>query len=311
LENGPALVRLEIKGEIAKYPFTQVITLEQGQKRIDLSLRIDWKGNPGIGNEYSQTADWQQTDRTKAFYNNRDKLLALFPLDLSSQKVYVNAPFDVTESDLDNTFFTRWDSIKNDIVLNWVDITDATNNYGMALFTDHTTSYAHGSDFPLGLTIQYSGTGLWGRNYNITGPTEINYSLIPHRGKWDSSGIWAEGTFWNEPVIAAMMSSAPVTGDISRSLIDVSGTGLEISSVTYEGGDLLVRLFNAEGDNGPKILSFDGKAEKVEIVDLSGQKVEEVQMNLDKDARTTIKLSIPRFGIRTLKFIELQPSHKP
>jgi alpha-mannosidase len=94
-------------------------------------------------------------------------------------------------------------------------------------------------------------------------------------------------------------------------LIDVSGTGLEISSVTYEGGDLLVRLFNAEGDNGLKKLSFDGKADKAEMVELNGHKVEDVKMNIGNDSRTTIKISIPKFGIRTLKFVELVPSRKP
>jgi len=309
LENGPAILRLEVNGTIATNHFTQIITIAEGQRRIDFSVNIDWKGNPGIGDEYSQSIKWQQADRRKAFYNNRDKLLALFPLNLPSQKVYVNAPFDVTESNHDNTFFTRWDSIKNDVILNWVDITDATNSYGMALITDHTTSYAHGSDFPLGLTIQYSGIGLWGRNYSITGPTEVNYSLIPHSGKWDKSEIWTESTYWNEPLLATIMKTEPVASDISRSLIDVTGTGLEISSVTYEGEDLLVRLFNAEGDNGIKILSFDGRAEKVEMVELNGQKTDDVKMQKAKDDRTTIEISIPRFGIRTLKFYKLISSH--
>jgi alpha-mannosidase len=224
---------------------------------------------------------------------------------LQSQKVYVNAPFDVTESKLSNTFFTRWDSIKNDIVLNWVDITDATNSYGMALLTDHTTSYAHGSDFPLGLTIQYSGIGLWGRNYSITGPTEVNYSLIPHTGKWDKSKIWTEGSNWNEPLLATMMDSAPMLNDIKKSLIDVTGTGLEISSVTYEGKDLLVRLFNAEGDNGSKKISFDLKADRVEMVELNGNIVKDLKTDSRKDAGTTVNVSMPRFGIRTLKFTNI------
>src|SRR5690606_1910667 len=157
-------------------------------------LKIDWKDNPGIG-EFDET-DYQATALHKAFYNDRHKLLTLFPLALNGQKVYKNAPFDVTESKLNNTFFSTWDSIKNNILLNWVDITDAGNNYGCALFTDHTTSYAHGSDFPLGLTIQYSGQGLWGRDYRITHPTEINYALVPHEGKWDNAGIWIENASW-------------------------------------------------------------------------------------------------------------------
>ncbi len=55
--------------------------------------------------------------------------------------------------------------------------------YGLALFSDHTTSYTHGENFPLGLTIQYSGNGIFYRNYTIDGPTEINYALLPHKGK--------------------------------------------------------------------------------------------------------------------------------
>ena len=305
LENGPAMVRLAVKGTIAMHPFTQIITMAQGQKRIDLSVKIDWKGNPGIGDEYFQSARQKENDHRKAFYNNADKLLTLFPLNLQSQKVYVNAPFDVTESKLNNTFYTRWDSIKNDIVLNWVDITDATNSYGMALLTDHTTSYAHGTDFPLGLTIQYSGMGLWGRNYSITGPTEVNYSIIPHTGKWDKSKIWTEGTNWNEPLLATIMESTPTLNDYKKSLIDLTGTGLEISSVTFEEKTLLVRLFNAEGDNGFKKISFDAKIKGVEMVELNGKKVEDLKTETDNNARTTVKISMPRFGIRTLKLNKL------
>ena len=305
LENGPAILRLEVKGTIATHPFKQIITIGQGQKRIDLSVKIEWKGNPGIGDDYLQSGRSEQADTRKAFYNNMDKLLTLFPLNLKSQKVYVNAPFDVTESKLLNTFFTKWDSIKNDIVLNWVDVTDATSSYGMALLTDHTTSYAHGTDFPLGLTMQYSGTGLWGRNYRINGPTEVNYSLIPHTGKWDKGKIWTEGVNWNEPLLATMMESAPKINDIKKSLIDVTATGLEISSVTLEGKDLLVRLFNAEGDNGSKIISFDAKVDGVEMEELNGKKVEDLKTEKAKDGRTTVKIAMPRFGIRTLRLTNL------
>lgn len=305
LENGPAKVSVEVKGTLASHPFTQLITVFQGQKRIDLTVKIDWKGNPGIGNDYSQSVRWQQADYKKAFYDNRDKLLTLFPLNLESQKVFVNAPFDVTESKLNNTFFTRWDSIKNDIVLNWVDVTDAANNYGMALFTDHTTSYAHGADFPLGLTIQYAGIGLWGRNYNITGPTEIHYSLIPHSGKWDKANIWTEGNNWNEPLFATVMESTPKPGDTSKSLIDVTGTGYEISSMLYNGKNLLVRFFNAEGDDGPKVISFDGKADRADLVELNGKKIDDLKMSIDNNKRTKVSLNMPRFGIRTISLINI------
>jgi alpha-mannosidase len=305
IENGPATICVESEGRIATHKFTQSIAMSQGQRRIDFSIRIDWNGNPGIGDDYSQSVSWQQADRRKAFYNNQDKLLALFPLNLKSQKVYVSAPFDVTESKLSNTFFTRWDSIKNDIILNWVDITDAADSYGIALLSDHTTSYAHGKDFPLGLTLQYSGIGLWGRNYTITAPTIVNYSLIPHEGKWDKAGIWTEAANRNEPLFAAITDSTPLPDNISKSLIDITGTGFEVSSVTVAGNDLLVRLFNAEGDDRPKTISFDCMPDKVELVELNGNKAKVLKMLTDKNRRTKINLSMPKFGIRTIKLFNV------
>jgi alpha-mannosidase len=300
LEDGPAQISLQVKGLIANSPFTQVLTFAQGQPRIDVSLKIDWQGNPGIGNPYGQTGKYEATSLKKAFYDDRDKLMALFPLNLKNQKVYKNAPFDVTESKLENTFFTRWDSIKNNVVLNWVDVTDANNTYGMAMFTDHTTNYAHGEDFPLGLDVAYSGAGLWGRNYTLKYPTEMKYALIPHACKWDKAGIWTESTKFNEPLTATMFYNEP--DKMSRSLVNIAGSGLEVSSVTVDGNDLLVRLFNAEGDNQPKKITLDAVADKAEVVALNGDVVQNLTMGKGTPNSTNGSVAMPRFGIRTIRF---------
>ncbi|MFD2144989.1 glycosyl hydrolase [Mucilaginibacter antarcticus] len=105
LEEGPVQIKLQVKGSISNNPFTQILTFTQGQKRIDVSLKIDWTGNQGIGNDYQQNK-YDAISLRKAFYDDRDKLLTLFPLNLKGQKVYKNAPFDVTESKLQNTFLT-------------------------------------------------------------------------------------------------------------------------------------------------------------------------------------------------------------
>jgi alpha-mannosidase len=301
-ENGGVRVKLKVEGEIAGNNFVQLVTFTQGQQRIDIEVKIAWHDNPGIGNPYGQTGKYEATSLKKAFYDDRDKLLAMFPLNLKGQKVYKNAPFDVTESKLENTFFTRWDSIKNNVVLNWVDVTDAKNAYGMAMLTDHTTNYAHGEDFPLGLDIAYSGVGLWGRNYKLTYPTDINYALIPHAGKWDKAGIWTESTKFNEPLTATVFNNGP--DKMSRSLISVAGVGLEVSSVTVDGKDLLVRLFNAEGDNQPKKIMLDAVADKAEVVALSGDVVQKLTM--EKGTTTNVSVVIPQFGIRTIRFFNVK-----
>lgn len=307
VENGPARAKLAIRGTIAGHPFTQSIVLVQGQRRIDFSVKIDWQGNPGIGNDYAQDKKWEPREYRKAFYDDRDKLLLLFPLDLSSQRLYKNAPFDVTESNHDNTFFTRWDSIKHNIILNWIDITDGVGAYGMALLTDHTSSYVHGKDHPAGLTVQYSGIGLWGRNYSITGPTEMQYAIIPHRNTWDKSGIWTEAEKWNEPLIAREIEDAKESAQVaagspsSRSLLDIEGSGWQVSALTMEGSDLLVRLFNAEGDSTAKKISVDLNIKDAHLVELNGDKGTDLKITGGRDSRSTIELAMPRFGFRTIR----------
>jgi alpha-mannosidase len=294
LEEGPAEVKLEIKGMIAGNPFTQVLTVQEGQRRVDMHLVIDWKGNPAIG-EYFEVPKNEEV--RKAYYDDRYKLLALFPLRLAAQKVYKNAPFDVTESRLSNTFYNRWDSIKNNVLLNWVDVEDGEGQYGMALFCDHTTSYGHGQDFPLALTVQYSGNGIFYRDYKIDGPTEMNYAWIPHAGKWDRAGIWAEGTKWNEPLVVRTGAA----GEGERSLLQPEREGMEISSVTMQGRDLFVRLFNAEATGDWQKLYLGFAAETAAEVDLNGREIKRLPVRKDRSGRRFVELSIPRFGIRTLR----------
>lgn len=303
VEQGPAMVKAEIKGMILNHPYTQMITLKQGERRIDCNVRIDWKNNVGIGDDYKQQGGLDSKDYTKPFYDDSKKLMALFPANFSSQKIYKDVPFDVTESRLDNTFFRRWDSIKNNIMLSWVDVYDAKSNYGLALLIDHTTTYAHGDNFPLGLNIQYSGVGLWGRNHKITGPTELNYAIVPHVGKWDEGHISTEVVNWNEPLIASVTDEGK--GE-KRSLIDLTGTGLQVTTVMMDGNDLLVRLFNAEGDNKRKVVLLGGFANTVELIELNGTVKQTLKTKKSK-SNTTISVTMPRYGLRTLRLKNFKP----
>lgn len=296
IEAGPLCIKVSINGLIDGNNFTQTLTLNQGQPRIDIKLNIDWKGNPGIGEDLKPgTYKWELTH--KPFYDDRNKLLALFTLNLKHQKVYKNAPFDVTESKLSNTFFTRWDSIKNNVIHTWVDVTGDDDKYGMALFTDHTTSYTHGENYPLGLDIQYSGMGLWGRNYTIAGPTEINYALIPHAGKWDKAGIWTAATKWNEPLIVCAGGADLQQG---RSLIKVSDNHVEISSIQFDGNDMLVRFFNAGATSNINVL-LNCNADKAALVELDGRKKQSLTLTRSTATEKAIHFMIPRFGIRTVR----------
>lgn len=282
--------KLKIEGEIASHPFTQIITLSRGQKRIDFDLTIHWKKNVGIG-EYKET-DWRANRRS--YCDDRYKLSILFPVDLRSPRISKNAPFDVCESKLDNTFFGSWDQIKHNIILNWVDLAEQKGDYALALLSDHTTSYSHGEDYPLGLTAQYSGGGLWGPDYKITRPLKMKYALVPHRGKWDEASIATRSDCWNEPLLCTFQSVAQPE---SKSFIDLQNTGYQLSAAKLQDGKILLRLFNAEGNDKQCKITFNIPLSGVDEVDLNGNIIERKKTKT-RAGKTEIAVSMPRFGIK-------------
>lgn len=297
IENGPLVVTAQIKGELLSNPFTQTITLRQGDRKIECGIEIDWKSNIGIGSDYKQHEKIDPKDHHKPFYDDSQKLLALFPANFETGKIYKDAPFDVTESKLANTFFSRWDSIKHNLVVSWVDLYDAGNDVGLALLSDHTTTYTYGENFPLGLNVQYSGAGLWGRNHTLTGPTKMRYALVPHAGKWDKADISGEALTWNEPAFAMLTNAAKKAG---KSLVDVTGTGYQVTATLVDGNDLLVRLFNADGDAQTRKVVLGGKAGSALLVELNGSVKEELTLH-NQNEMSVVSVAMPRFGIRTIR----------
>jgi alpha-mannosidase len=301
IENGPARVRVRISGKIASHDVTQIITLVPGQRRIDFSARIDWHGSPGIGENFEQSGGFQPVHDHKAFYDDRYKLLALFPVNLPEQLIYKNAPFDVTQSRLADTFFGTWSGIKNNVLLNWVDVFDPTNQIGLALLSDHTTSYVHGTNYPLGLTLQYSGIGLWGCDYSLRGPTEVKYALVPHVGDWEKAALWAADDGWNEPLRAEFCKSETTPALASRSLLSFDRDGWEVPAMRLENNEIYIRLFNASPEPAQRHLTYDGPVAKVESVRLNDELLREIPVTKDAAGRAHFALTLPRFGVGTLR----------
>jgi alpha-mannosidase len=300
-ETGPLRVTVEISGKIAASPFVQRVSVVQGSPVIDCSARLEWNGSPRIG-EFEEKDGYRNPRR--AAYDDRFKLLALFPANLSGQRIAKNAPFDVCESGLKDTFYNSWEDIKNNVILDWVDETDSAGSFGLALFSDHTTSYTHGTDFPLGLTIQYAGKGLWGRDYAVDGPTEVRYALMPHAGRWDTAGVSAAAMSWLEPAVGAFARGGEVT---NRTLIDLGTSGWEAPAMYAHDGALFVRLFNASGSDAPREVGIGFEAGKIERLELDGRVIERLVPKLGAAGACTVRLSIPRFGVRTLRLSELSP----
>jgi alpha-mannosidase len=155
--------------------------------------------------------------------------------------------------------------------------------------------------------LQYAGKGLWGRNYDITGPTEIKYALLPHAGTWVAGQVWRESTAWCEPLqVVSGAGAAGVAGN--RSLLKIDGAGWETSALIIDGNDLLLRLFNIAGDNRKGRILFDGRADSVLVEELDGRRTAALPVLRQGEEGTAVELSVPHFGIRTLRLVNAVPA---
>lgn len=303
VEDGPLFTKVKVENQIAGSSYHQLITFHKNHPLIDFALHIDWEGQPGIG-AYDHSVNYKAKDRYKAFYNDKYKLHIEFPLDKVGERLFKNAPFDVCESELDNTLFSSWDSLRHNVILNWVDLTDQAKEHGVALFTDHTTSYLQYNALPLGLTVQYTGKALWGRDYKLHGPIEIQYALFPHSGDWEKGMVQKESDAWNEPLIVRFIDK-PSTP--ARNLIEIVDKNIEISSAIVANDALIVRFYNSSSDNKPQRILWNCEVDSIEQIDLKGDKIADVSYKKKPNGQLSIEISIPQFGFQTLKIKGIRP----
>lgn len=282
-----------IEGEISTHPFSQLITIYNNSPVIDVQLKIDWQEDEAIG-EFRQANAWGTNRR--ACYDDRYKLTMLFPLSFEQTVLDKNAPFDVCRSQLEDTHFGTWDNLKHNVILHWVDVAEqGDNNRSLAIFSDHTTAYSYGKGEPLGLTVQYSGAGLWGRKYPITEATLINYAIVPHRGEWDEAGLEKIRTMRAEPLITSMHTDAALD---SCSLLSIDEVGYELVSAYPTEEGLVMRLYNAAGDEKAEQVEFGFEPESVEEIDLNGTPLKQMKLSKRK-GKSVMSVEMPRFGFRT------------
>lgn len=295
----PHLQSITLAGEIAGHPFTQRITLTAGSARVDYDLNIDWQGHPGIG-EYRER-HWNHDRR--GFCDDRYKLCVLFPTSFATEKLYKDAPFDVCLSRNEDTFFNSWSNIKHNVILNWVDAAASTGEAGLGILSDHTTSYVHGKDYPVGLTLQYSGQGLWGRDYLIDRPTHVRFAILPHAGNEGADAMSAESDRFNEPLQAFVCGGDghPATG----SLCGMDNPGYRVSAAVRHGDEVTLRLHNTHASDSVAKISLGLPKMSVVETDLLGNTTDMVKTS-GKGKRTMFSTSMPRNGFRTFSIKKSQ-----
>jgi alpha-mannosidase len=310
LEHGPVRAKIHIAGSVGGCPYWSVVTIAQGQARIDFENTFRFDQDTWIGDPWDIKPEDRMKERRRSSNNGRYKLQALFPTSLPEVAIYKNGAFDVCRSRYASTNFERWDDIKHNIIINWVDAYDAKQNLGLAVISDRTTAYSFGDDDPLGLILGWGWeAGFWWGRCPLRGEQTSAYSVIPHRGNWTEAELWMMNLAKEEPVVAQWMASLPSETGSEHSCLRVSPAEAVISAAYINGSNLEVRIFHAHDQAGTCQMEFGFPAAEAQLVELDGRVAAKLQLNARASGFNSVSFVIPGFGLRTVR-VALDDNHR-
>ena len=298
LADGPVMAELLIRGSIGDSVFTQIVKVATENVRISVHVVFNFPEKTYIGEPHEILKEDALKDAHRSYHDGRYKLNAFFPTSFDQKYIYKDAAYDVCKSELENTYFKRWDEIKHNILIGWVDVSDASQ--GLTIMTDHTTSYIHGKDSPLGLTMAWGWDGgyWWGRR-QLKGDHEIKYAIVPHKDTWRKADIWHE--YQKMLYQTKAQRVVGVTANAQNFEMVKIDAPIEMSAAYLDGDNrLIVRLFNP-GEAVCANVEIDTKvADLIELVELDGTLIccPAVERTCDK---SIIKIHFSEFGIRTVR----------
>ena len=298
MADGPIIASLSIKGRVNDADFDQIISVTQNDPKITVRVVFRFQEKTYIGEPHEIEPKNSRSDGYRSYHDGRYKLNAYFPTAFEQTHIYKDAAYDVCKSGLSDTHFKRWDEIKHNILIGWVDTSDGEQ--GLTIMADHTTSYTHGDGYPLGLTMAWGWDGgfWWGRR-QLKGEHELTYAIVPHNGDWRSADIWHEyQKMLHQPMVQRVVGHDATPREYE--LISVNEP-IEMSAAYLDAEDrMIVRLFNPGAFTLAKVHINDTIAGLVELTELDGALIGPSE-STRSDGKTIVTVAMPEFGIRTLR----------
>lgn len=221
VENGPARVTIEVTRESEGSKFVQRIQLAAGGERVDVV----------------NTIDWNTPERS---------LKATFPLVASNP----NATYDIQ---LGTVSRGNNDPKKYEVPQQqWIDLTDTSGGFGMAILNDSKYASDKPSDHELRLTLLYT-PGVRGvyqdQSTQDFGRHQITYSLAPHASDWTQSNVVWNARKLNQPLRAYATTAHPGPLGKSFSLLGTSSDQVEIQAIkkAEDNDEIIVRVKETTG----------------------------------------------------------------
>jgi alpha-mannosidase len=233
-ENGPARVALEISRETAGSKFVQTIRLSSGDagKRVEFANVIDW--------------------------NTRESnLKATFPLTASNQMATYN--WDIGTIERPTAEPKKFEVPSHQ----WIDLTDATGEFGATILTDCKNGSDKPDDHTIRLTlVRTPGTrgGYADQGTQDIGHHEFTYGIAGHAADWRHTQTDWQAQRLNDPLIAFVASKHEGALGREFSLLKVSSSRVRVLALKRAelSDEIIVRLVELDGKPQPHVqISFN------------------------------------------------------
>ena len=259
VENGPVRVSIEVTRSQGASTFRQVVSLTEG----DAAAQV----------RFDNTIDWNAGERS---------LRVSFPLAVSNK----TATWDGQTG-----FVERGNSHKQQFEYagqQWMDLTDAKGEYGVAISNDCKYASDKPSDNTLRLTLLHT-PGVHNEYQDQAcqdiGRHEVSFAVQGHEGGWQNARTPALAEALNQPMRAFRVRAHQGRLGRELSLAKVEGPAVMITAIkkAEEGDNTIVRLRELTGRpiNGARISFHGGIAEAYEV---DGQERRISDARVDKGA---------------------------
>jgi len=229
VENGRARVAVEVSRETAGSRFVQTISLSAG----DAGRRV----------EFGNVIDWNTKE---------SNLKATFPLTVSNEMATYNWDIGTIERPTAEPMMFEVPSHQ------WIDLTDASAEFGATLLTDCKNGSDKPNDHTIRLTlIRTPGTrgGYADQGTQDIGHHEFVYGIAGHVSDWRHAGTDWQAQRLNDPLIA--FEASKHAGALGRkfSLLKVSNPRIRVLALKKAelSEEIIVRLVELDGKPQPDV----------------------------------------------------------
>jgi len=245
-EEGPLRTAVRFQYASSLYTITQTVSLCVHTKRIDFHTKINW----------------QETDKM---------LRAEFPVNIHAHQANFEIQYGYVQRP--THYNTSWDMAQFEVVAHkWADISQP--NYGVAILND--CKYGHKiKSNVMSLNLLRSP-----KNPDPVADMhvhEFTYSLFPHVGDHIRGNVIREAYQLNIPIRVVGVTEGTKLPQNS-SLLHIAPGNIIVEAVkhTEYGDDLILRLFEATGQDIKATIKLNIAAEKVLLVNLIERELEEI-----------------------------------